>query len=302
MPNNFQPTETPIEPPVTDGSDDHKVSIRTMQTDVAEFLQKKKSSFTQIAGQEIAARPTRPQSAPTPDIKTRLIRWGIRGFFLLFSLLAIGGLISLFISPVPRPAPEPEALRPFFATEKERGAAARTADPKSLTRVLDDIYAERGRSNTITRIKIILEDGPIQRPLVLRDFFSLLGIHPRSPTFLERMEGSVMPFFFHARDGNRFGLAARTRDPDRTLRDLILWEPTLADNLRPLFFGERIQSPAQIVFEGRIFRNIDWRWLPLSPDKDLGVAYAVFSADQLMILTTSQAGMETTLTRLLDVQ
>lgn len=301
MPDNLENSQKSVQqsPPNTN---EVKPAIRTMKSDVAELLQKNRSSFTQIAGQEIAAHSNVSVATPRPDIKTRLTQWSIRGLFLLFILLAVAGLVSLFISPVPGPDTKPESTRPFFSTEKERDVIASTADKKSLTRVLQNLNSEKGRINTITRAVITLEDGPSSRPLTLTDFFSLLGITPNSLTFLERIQGPIMPFFFHGQDGNRLGIAVRTRDSSRTLRDLILWEPTIANDLRPLFLSEHLQFPAQIEFEGKIFRNIDWRWLPLSQDKDLGVAYAIFSADRLMILTTNQAGMEAVLARLLGNQ
>ena len=302
MPEDPKNSPESKQQPASAGHAEIKPAIRTMKTDVEELLQKKRSSFTQIAGQEIAAHPNSPAPAPKPSIKTRLTQWGIRGLFGLFILLALAGIISLFISPVPRQTAKPEKIKLFFAAEKERDAVISSADKKSLARVLQSINSENARAGTITRLAITLEDGPSSRPPTLTDFFALLDIIPNSPTFLERIEGPIMPFFFHNGNGNRFGLATRTRDPARTLRDLILWEPTLANDLRPLFLNEHLQFPAQIAFEDKIFRNIDWRWLPLSQNTDLGLAYAVFSANQLMILTTNQSGMEAVLTRLLGIQ
>ncbi|MBI2122237.1 MAG: hypothetical protein HYT98_03875 [Candidatus Sungbacteria bacterium] len=303
MPENPENSPDPKQRPSLAGAVETKPAIRTMRTDVAELLQKKKSSFAQIAGQEIAAHSDIPLKPPRPGIKIILTKWAIRGLFALFILLATAGVISLFISPASEYEKKSDAPRPYFSTEKERGVSASTADKNSLGRALRSIYGEGGRTKTITRTAITLQDGPISRSLTLHDFFPLMELAPPSPAFLERIEGPLMVFFYHmGPEENRLGFATRTRDPARTLRDLILWEPTLVQDVRPIFFNERLQFPAEPTFENKLFRNIDWRWLPLSQNSDLGLAYSVFTAKDLMIITTSRAEMEAVLTRLLDAQ
>ena len=118
MPEDPKNSPESKQQPASAGHAEIKPAIRTMKTDVEELLQKKRSSFTQIAGQEIAAHPNSPAPAPKPSIKTRLTQWGIRGLFGLFILLALAGIISLFISPVPRQTAKPEKIKLFFAAEK----------------------------------------------------------------------------------------------------------------------------------------------------------------------------------------
>ncbi len=82
---------------------------------------------------------------------------------------------------------------------------------------------------------------------------------------------------------------------------MLSWEPGLLRTFTPFFFDEKVNSVIA-PFEDRTYRNIDWRYLKLSQDKDLGIAHAVFPAGNILIITMSKEAMETTINRLFDAR
>ena len=68
-----------------------------------------------------------------------------------------------------------------------------------------------------------------------------------------------------------------------------------------LFFGDEIK-PLTSNFEDRTYRNIDWRYIKLSQEKDVGFGYTVFSAGNILVVTTSKAAMEEAINRLFDAR
>jgi hypothetical protein len=120
-------------------------------------------------------------------------------------------------------------------------------------------------------------------------------------SFLKRLDPPFMTYVLASSDGTRLGLGVHTKDTNRTLRDMLDWEPKMMEDLRPLFFDKNI-TPVDLIFEGRSYRNIDWRYLKLSADTDIGIGYAVFPANNVLIITTSKGLMETVINRLFDAK
>ena len=83
------------------------------------------------------------------------------------------------------------------------------------------------------------------------------------------------------------------------LRDFIQWEPLLPIAFRPFFFDEK---PEGLIapFQDRSYRNIDWRYIKLSEEEDLGIGYAIFPAKNLLVVATSKETMEIVINRLFE--
>lgn len=307
------------QPPLQDRVENREPAIRTMKSDVAEYLQKSKPSLAQIVGLEAKGGGSVP-----PQPRKKLYR-ALGG--ALAAILVISGA-ALFIwqrasAPVPAPVDTtPKEPAPLFAVEKSRTIVADTANRPLFLRLMDEALREGGRDGTITRIVLKLRDGPQERFATLNDFFALYRIEPPPNTF-RQVEGAVMPFLHHGGGETRLSIAVKTRDTARIFRDLLLWESSLAVDLLPLFSEQNI-GPSSAFFEDKTYRNIDWRFLRLVPhatpsvgngttttssavlikdagfEKDIGIGHTVFPARNVAVITTSKKTMEAVIDRLFD--
>ncbi len=283
---NTKPVDTPQRAP----------KIRTMKSDMDELLKSTKSSFIQIASQQIKAVGGVESQQ---KISYRFI-FGLFVVLLLIGGVGLGAYLSFFTESAPLQISKLAPPAPLFATETSRTIATDAKDTKIFLRLMDDSSKELEREGTMKRILIKVKNSSNERFSSLADFFSLYGITP--PDYVVQDPSSqFMTFFYYTAQNSRFGFAAKVRDSDRILRSMLEWEPTLFVDAKPLFFGTK---PNGIFtnFEDRTYRNIDWRFLKLSQTEDLGLGYAVFPVGNILIFATSKTEMENIINRLFDAR
>jgi hypothetical protein len=265
-----------------------------MKSDVQEYFKTSKPSFLDLVSQETKLPPAdfgyKKKINPFP-------------FIIGTVVLAIAGTLAFFFLLPFRETPEVKKIitpAPFFATESSRTISVETKDRNSFLQLMADSYREQDRTGTIKRIIIKLEDNTGER---FADFADFTGLYRMSPPALlvARPNSPLMTYFFAGSDGNRFGLAAKVKDPDRTFLDMLSWESSIFLDTRPLLFDQPPESTLALV-EDRTYRNIDWRYQKLSPEKDFGIGYAVFPAKNLLIIVTSKELMEAVINRLFDAR
>src|SRR3989338_7810078 len=276
-------------------------AIRTMRSDAEQLFKTTKPSLIQMIGTAQhplpSARSSRPAASKIPM------------FLISVALLgAIGGGVYYFVWPLlapgttavnPRAAPR-SAGPGLFATEASRTITVKKQDRVEFLRLMQAAWQEAEREGTVKRLAVILQDGPQEYPATLADFFEMWRITPPS-SLTERLDQNLMVFLYAGKTGNRLGLAVRTREPERTFADMLSWEPALLASVSQLFFDER--SEAVIApFEDRTYRNLDWRYLKLSQERDLGIGYAVFPVGNIFVFTVGKEGMETVINRLFDAR
>ena len=287
---------TQIDAPVT-----RRPAIRTMKTDVDEFFKTAKPSIASMiqSGQVVLPPGERRPSRLPVIIVFSVIGLMVAGGGIFFLRQFLSGGTNTPSSKTTQPvAQKTTPPAPFFASETSRAITVSTNDRPGFVRLMADSMKETEREGTIKRIVIRVQDGPQERFATMSDFFDLWRIaQPQS--LISQIDAPLMVFIYYGRSGSRLGFAARSRAPDRTLADMLLWEPGLLTTFAPLFFDEKINS-VLTPFEDRTYRNIDWRYLKLSQDKDLGIAHAIFPAGNLLIITTSKEAMETAINRLFD--
>lgn len=277
-----------------------KPAIRTMKSDVEELLNTTKPSLIQLIGQEAADKRFAEGGGETRNTKSSK-------FYYLIALIAIfilaGGGIYLFLSnqqPGPVVPVKLEPPAPIFAVENTRTLEIERNKRNQLLQLIEDSMREQERKGTIKRLIIKLNGGSQERFARLQDFFNFYYINtPRG--LLDNLGNNVMFFVYSGQDNNYFGLAVKTKDPNRTWRDFISWENSLLSDLQPLFFD---QKPDVVIapFEDRTYRNTDWRFLSLSSEKDIGIGYTIFPAGNILILTTGREAMETVISRLFETK
>lgn len=289
----------------SDPAGQRKPTIRTMKSDAEELMKTEKPSLIKIAAQ--ARRPIVP-GAPVQQRKIPLVMIGavIAGLILIG-----GGGFTVFYAyrsrVVPAKSPNdiltPDQTRiappaPYFATETSRTITVKKTDRAEFARLMQDTWHEKEREGTVKRIIIKVQDGPMERFATLADFFELWRIAPPQE-LVDQASGALMAFMYAGPGGNRLGFAVRTDEPERAFAHMLRWEPSLLSQATPLFFDERAGSILS-SFEDRTWRNIDWRYMKLSQDKDLGIGYLVFPVGDLFVFTTSKEAMEAAINRLFD--
>lgn len=270
-----------------------------MKSDVDELFKTTKPSFLDLVGQQ--AQVTSHQQIKGTS---RSFRRPI--FFLAAFLLLLGGSVGgyFFLFKTQQPEVEPRrlaTLAPFFATESSRTI---TADPNrrnEFLRLFDDAYQESERGSTMKRLLIKLQDGPQEYFAQFSDAADLLRLTIPAALLLRTQDPAMTFFYYQKEGGTRFGLATRVTDFDRTWRDLLSWEASMVRDLRPLLFSEKIDATIT-PFEDRTYRNIDWRYQKLSEEQDMGIAYTVFPAKNIVVIATSKEMMETAINRLFDAR
>lgn len=280
-----------------------------MKSDAEELMKTEKPSLIKIA-----AESRRPVSIPGIPVPKRPMSFIMIGAIIAGLILLGGGGLAVFyayrsrISPVKSPDDiiTPDQTRippptPYFATETSRTITVKKTDRAEFARLMADTWHEKEREGTVKRIIIKVQDGPIERFATLGDFFELWRIAPPQE-IVNQASGMLMAFMYAGPTGNRLGFAVRTDEPERTFAHMLRWEPSLLAQATPLFFDERAGSILSSFFEDRTWRNIDWRYMKLSPEKDIGIGYLIFPVGDLFVFTTSKEATEAVINRLFDAR
>lgn len=277
----------------TESGTKRKPAIRTMKTDLAELAQKPDVSVTKTVSEELMAHPSRVTFKPP---RARLPRWIIMGAVLV--LLAAGTALYFYLSGrEPKGTVEPlKTPAPLFGVERTSTLTVRIQERLGFLRRLEQEVKDQKRTGTITGIFLKVIDGPQERFASLRDFAELMGFNAPSGLF-QQFGSELMLFVYQGASRNHFGAAAQAKDAGRAFREMLLWEKTLPGDFFALLFDDSANTIGS-SFEDKTYRNIDYRFAKLSPEKDLGVGYAVFPARKIAIITTGQEAMERIIDRL----
>ncbi len=195
----------------------------------------------------------------------------------------------------------PSEIALLFAAEKTRTIAIGTQDRARFPLTIQELAAGVEPPGTITRLMLSLTDGPQKRPANALDFLDLAGMSP--PESLRfSLQNPVMPFLLYDESGGAFGVALKTRDVERTLRDFLLWEKTLPRQFDLFLSMPPDEDIIRKQFEDRTYRNIDWRFLPADSGTDEGIGYAIFPATGIILLTAHARAMEKAIDRLFEIR
>lgn len=273
-------------------------SVRTMKSDIEELFKNTKPSLVQILSKEVSMSSPRVPQENKIKIPYYIARIALPAAVLLVAVLAS---VLLFGQREEMPPKKMAAPPGYFATESSRTITVREKDRPLLLRLISDSAREFERSGTIKRILIKIQKNSGEEVFAkTSDVFRFYRITPPGelPSLLE---SHIMPFFFYTNREARFGFAARIQNPDRVLRDFIQWESSLSAAFRPFFFDKKIEESVA-PFEDRAYRNIDWRYIKLSQEEDIGIGYVIFPAKNLLVVATSKEAMETIINRLFETR
>lgn len=273
-----------------------QANIRTMKSDISEFLKDTKPSLIQMI---TAEEPRRIAEEIEEDERPKRRPAGLIALIgVLMLLLGAGGFFAYRLL---RPATTQEATlkipQPLFSVEKSstvRITSRESATPyeKSLNR--GDVS---DRSGSITRIiPLFSEDSAATRALSAVEFLAAADIRLPSKA-VSRLEGSYMPILFRLGQSWRQGLILKISDRQRVFEALLEEEPSMAQHWASLF-PNRLPPTRIVPFEDREYRNVGYRILPLDPSSDVQLAYGFFSAKNYLIVTDSEEAFRAVINRL----
>lgn len=266
-----------------------------MESDVAKFLNQAQPLLIALARHE-AKGEEQPAGGPS---ETQRLKFLAAAFAI--AIIAIGGTAVYLAFRSTRPAPTlptPPAPEPFIdytsVTEEtiesgEQNLPARLRDSGGLSkptgsfhRMIIQLRDENGKSTTMGS----------------EVFFQTLGTTPPRE-FIASIIDPPQLFLYYGAAGPHFGMIFKTHDPDRAIGALSSWEPLLRHDLTPIFFGP-LPGPVIQPYAEVSYKNIDFRYLKLAPDRDVGLGYLHFPARRLIVIATSEEMIRATITRLLE--
>lgn len=277
-----------------------EAGIRTMKTDVTEYLKETKPSLLSILtkemkSEELAEEPgyklkAKPRWLPLFSALAAILLLAGGGYwaFTRFGEVGGGGGGGGGESIVP--------LRPVFASEKTKTVLAR--DAKDLLRNLQLLGEDLERDGLVTKIDMRMREGEGAVSLIPEIFFSAIGAEPPAE-FSANHTSALHLFLYSDRGVPRFVLLLVSRNGARSLQQMLFWEPAIQRDLEALFLG-RLPESAVGVFTDKSYRNINYRFLSLSRSEDFGVGYFLFGVKNYLVITTSEKAIEAVISRLFE--
>ena len=264
-----------------------EASIRTMQQDVSAAM---KSGGTVPATAKPAPLP--PPPAPTPLPRLSRVTLSI----LALGLAGVAGAaIFVWVSRLkpPPPAPPPPILFIFF---EETRQATITPAASALRRALESRGTSEWPIGSFERLIVqVRNEAGLPGVIDSKALFALLGI-AAPDEFFAPLKDPPQFFTYAQAEGLRPGIMMPTEDPIATFRDLVALEPTLGNHLGALGIGELPSADYRLA----AYRNIEYRYLALDPEFDIGFGYFAFPGRRLVVLATSEEAIRSTITRLYE--
>lgn len=277
-------------------------AIRTMQSDIAEYMKQEKPSVVQILTKQEEYRLEKPPEEgkrPLPVISIIMIG----ATALVF--LSAAGLISYwyFFSSRHDQAPLPETMIPAappppIVTEKtETRVIQETAS--SLRETFNSIARVQEETGSFKRI-ILQTKNPngVIRFVTVSEIYQALGVTP-SQQISDSLAGWPFIAIHFSTEGPRAIFAAESQSRDRAFAGMLAWENALQRDWEVFFLGE--SSPPSIVpFADKTFRNLDYRFLEIK--QGLGIGYFIFPPKNLLVIATSEETIHTAIDRLFEAR
>ncbi|MFY9462387.1 MAG: hypothetical protein WAP51_04260 [Candidatus Sungiibacteriota bacterium] len=274
--------------------------IRTMKSDVAEFMKETKPSLIQILTKQVEYQPTTvsEEKAPFP-IRTILI--SIAGLAVIGTAGWFG--YSYFTSQQPETPVTPGVTEetipnsPIFVEKTQTATSLRNA--LQLQQIIFGAALNLERQQSLKRLVINIKanDGSTHL-LTVKDFFDVLNIAPPRQ-IPDSLADTLFLYVYYGASGPRAVFAAPSRNTGRTFAGMLGWENSMQRDLDIMFLGETVN---QIIapFLDKTFKNIDYRILAVKPGTELG--YFIFSAKNLLVISTSDEALQVVISRLFEAR
>ena len=267
-------------------------NIRTMKSDISEFLASTKPSLVQILTTQVEAERAAEDEGPK-------VRQTARIFAAVGIILIVGTLGYLgYRYFLPSSSEEAGTLipQPFFSVDKSVTVEYKTGR-SLMPSILDNakVVESRGVIKRLVALGVSSDNQKVSQ-LATEAFLKAAGIEMPSGIY-PALADTLMPLYYRGEFGTRLALVIKTNDPARAFDQLFRNEPELANWWSALFLGENV-APRIIPFEDRVYKNISYRILALDTARDLQMVYAIFPAKNYLIITSSEEPLRVIINRL----
>ncbi len=273
--------------------------IRTMKSDIAEYLKEAKPSLIQILTKQIDIKPE-PIDSEGPALPWKIIVIALGGIALFGVFIWFG--YQYFLVPA-----GPVEKAPVIVEQKIPASPIAVEKTDTITVSPNLLNLQQGlfnsaqnieRSGSFKRLIIVVRDGAKTRTLAPVELFGILDADPPSQ-INDSLIDSAFFYVYYSSAGPRIVMIAPSRSIERTFAGMLGWENSIQRDLEILFLGEKI-TPVIAPFVDRTFKNIDYRYLKIGPE--LGVGYFIFSAKNYLVLSTSEEAMQLVINRLFEAR
>ncbi|MBI2097095.1 MAG: hypothetical protein HYT40_03035 [Candidatus Sungbacteria bacterium] len=275
-------------------------SIRTMKSDVSEFLANTKPSLIKMLSTQIEEermnRPTRRNFAS--DYAGKI--GAAIAVLVAIGVLAAGGYAAFrFFQKTPSQRGNVLVPQPFFRTELSDTVAIPEIRNGALEPILKERAAITDPGAVMKRLIAMTEnaDGTV-RAISANEFLVTAGISA-STVLTKTFYGPAMPLYFKSNRGVRFAVLLQTSDADRARSELLHDETNLAFKWSVIFLNQTPEIKI-LPYEDRIYRNINYRIIPLEPVNDLQLVYGIFPAKNYLIVAASEETFQVIVNRLFE--
>ena len=266
-------------------------AIRTMRSDVSEFLKTTKPSLVSL----LTRQAQWDEYSPAPR---RAWRWVLMGA-ALGALGLAGGVIWYLGRPstLPSPAAGTAAVPPpFIFFEDTLDLDSGTARPLSVR--LAASAGAPGTPGSFLRLIVRVGEGETASTPDLGQLLRLAGGR-LPPGLTDAADAPPQLFAYRSSSGPELGLMIEVKNQARALQALLAAEPSLARDIEFLFGG----APPPLSFAPYLdftYRNISFRYLELDAARDRGLGYLLFPSKRLIVMATSDGALRAAIDRLFE--
>lgn len=132
--------------------------------------------------------------------------------------------------------------------------------------------------------------------LSAKEIFEVLGIN-LLVNIAENLKEDNTLFLYSQEQGKRLGIIIKVSNADNLKNYLNAWEGAMVNDLKPFFFGEKLNPPAIIEFKDNVYKETNIRYLNFT-DSNLAIDYAVVR--DYLVITTSKESMFGAIDRILE--
>lgn len=293
MTSNYPPAnQSPSEPAK------REPAIRTMKSDMAEYLKTTKPSLVSILARQAEADEAR-QSQQNGGPKKSELKAALAIFLTLVSLAA-GFLGYLYLKREKPPTTKrPEATPAALMFYEKSSEVLINENRREFTQALNEKAKATTAAGTFHRLTLRLRNKEGTDPVIgIRQFFELADAKPPEG-FLDTIVEPPQLFIYRQGDGPRLSILLKSDDLERALESMRRWESALPTSFAFAFFGEGLPVTLE-PFSSRTYKNIDFRYLKMEADRDRGAGYLAFPAKRLIIIATSEEAIRLTINRLFE--
>ena len=276
-------------------------NIRTMKSDVSQFLKDTKPSLIKLLSTQIEEE----RGAIRPRVSENKNIAGSIGLILIalvaLGVLGAGGYFGYqYIKPAPPVQTNVLVPQALFAVDISETIQVDSVSAGTLTGKLQSVANSLAAGAGLKRLVILKADGSgTSRSISAEDFLKAAEINATalvSKTFTT----PIMPVFYKASSGTRMGLIVGTDDPERVRAEFLSREPSIAFDWAAIYLNQKPQLAISTPYQDKIYRNISYRSVTFDVAGDNGIVYSIYPAKKYFIITSSEEMFKVIINRLYE--